>query len=87
MVISRMFWPTFEDTKYKMPDFVSEWRKRYEASFKEIKASRKLEWLSAEGAVDLEVVNSKQESLRLIVTPIQATVLLLFKDRGLIFKC
>ena len=59
------------------------WQTRFQQSFEEMKAgSRKLNWAyPASGVVDLQVVNEKGDTVRLLVSALQATVLLLFQDR------
>ncbi|KAJ3262291.1 WD40 repeat domain 95 [Boothiomyces macroporosus] len=78
LIISRFFWPKFTHASCGMPEMLTTHIKRYEASFEEIKASRKLNWIPTAGVVDLEVSNEKGP-MRLQVTPLQATVLLIFE--------
>ncbi len=68
-----------------MPDFVQNWMTDFEKSFGEIKASRKLEWLHNAGAVELELERNQKESLVLRVSPRQASLIMLFTERGMIF--
>lgn len=67
----------------KLPEVVKTWQIRFQKSFEEMKAgSRKLNWAyPGAGVVDLQVVNEKGDTVRLLVSALQATVLLLFQDR------
>jgi anaphase-promoting complex subunit 2 len=78
--VSNLFWPKLDESDIKLPQIFKEWSRRFEKSFEELKASRTLTWIPNEGIVDLEV-KKHGKICRLLVSPMQASLLLLFQDK------
>jgi anaphase-promoting complex subunit 2 len=79
VVVSDIYWP-ISYTDLRPPDSIISSMESFEKSFSNLKASRALTWIPAMGAVDIEI---ESPPLRLVVTPIQASMLLLFSNDNL----
>ncbi|KAJ3325129.1 WD repeat-containing protein 49 [Boothiomyces sp. JEL0866] len=78
LIISRFFWPKFTHVDCEMPAILATNIKAYEASFEEIKASRKLNWIPTAGVVDLEI-SGESGPVSFQVTPLQAIIVMVFE--------
>jgi anaphase-promoting complex subunit 2 len=56
--------------------------KMYEVVFEEAKNARSLHWIPDQGLVELKIEREGNEVLEICVTPIQATILLLFEEEN-----
>lgn len=82
LIISDLFWPKVEGKgAITPPPIVTEWMKTYDKSFQDLKASRRLKWISDVGVVDIEV-KRRNDTLRLLVSPVEASILYLFSELG-----
>lgn len=82
-IISYLFWPLQlgEKSDIHLPKFIEEKIKHFSDEYTKLKASRKLEWHKDIGIVELELeFNDGDVKLDFSVTPLQATVLLLFQE-------
>ena len=64
-----------------MPPELQEQFSLYETEYSKIKRGRKLAWMDHLGTVEVEIELADRE-ISLEVTPLQATVLYAFEDRG-----
>ena len=55
-ILSRLFWPSLNDERFKVPPPITELQRRYEQGFEELKSARKLTWLPALGQATVELV-------------------------------
>lgn len=79
-ILSRFFWPAFQDQEFKIPDEVESVQRRYSAGFEAIKASRKLTWLNGLGQVLVELKMGDGREFDEEVTTWQATVIYAFQS-------
>lgn len=79
-ILSRFFWPAFQDQEFKIPEEVESVRRRYSAGFEAIKASRKLTWLNGLGQVLVELKMGDGREFDEEVTTWQATVIYAFQS-------
>ncbi|KAF4767207.1 hypothetical protein N7455_011742 [Penicillium solitum] len=78
-ILSRFFWPEFQEQEFKVPDEITKLQERYATCFERRKDSRKLMWRNALGqvAVELELEN---HTFKDEVTTWQATVIYAFQS-------
>lgn len=78
-ILSRFFWPEFQDQEFKVPDEITALQEQYASCFEKHKDSRKLVWHNALGQVLVEL-ELENHSFRDQVTTWQATVIYAFQD-------
>jgi anaphase-promoting complex subunit 2 len=85
LVISHLFWPKLPVTKFIPPEFVRQYidltrqMDAYVKTYEDSKTSRKLEWMSEHGLVELIIAKQDGSKLELQVSPVEAAVVLLFE--------
>ncbi|KAI2078105.1 hypothetical protein LOZ36_006860 [Ophidiomyces ophidiicola] len=77
-ILSRLFWPSLPDDKFRVPDEIAALQGRYSAGFETLKPSRKLTWLNGLGTVTVEL-DLEDRVFRDEVTPLQASVIYAFQ--------
>jgi hypothetical protein len=85
LVISKLFWPKLNQSELILPGKIMEMVDDYQKTFEDSKPSRGLHWIPSEGSVELTVERIGFDDITLVVTPIQATILTLFEDKGMLF--
>jgi anaphase-promoting complex subunit 2 len=78
-ILSRFFWPEFQDQEFKVPDEITTLQTQYASCFEKRKDSRKLKWHNALGQVTVEL-ELENHSFRDEVTTWQATVIYAFQS-------
>ncbi|CAG8222509.1 unnamed protein product [Penicillium salamii] len=78
-ILSRFFWPEFQDQEFKVPDEITAIQESYASCFEKRKDSRKLMWHNALGQVTVEL-EFENHSFVDEVTTWQATVIYAFQD-------
>lgn len=82
LILSAQFWPPFkEDWKLELPAVVQNQLDKYVKAFEALKGNRTLCWKSHLGSVDLEI-QLKDRTINMSVTPVHATIILHFQDKG-----
>lgn len=87
LVVSKLFWPKLNDSTLVPPSFATRYgtlirsMENYLTEYEKVRVSRTLQWAPQYGVVDLTIERTELEPLRLQVTPIQATILVLFENR------
>ncbi|KAI9893006.1 MAG: hypothetical protein M1814_000890 [Vezdaea aestivalis] len=79
--LSRLFWPSLHDDRFKIPSDIQKLQKRYESGFEALKQSRKLTWLNALGQVRVEL-DLEDRVVQLEVATWQASVIYAFQEAG-----
>jgi anaphase-promoting complex subunit 2 len=78
-ILSRFFWPEFQDQEFKVPNEITTLQTQYASCFEKRKDSRKLKWHNALGQVTVEL-ELENHSFRDEVTTWQATVIYAFQS-------
>ncbi|KAJ5449343.1 Cullin homology [Penicillium cf. griseofulvum] len=78
-ILSRFFWPEFQEQEFKVPDEIIELQERYATCFERRKDSRKLMWRNALGQVTVEL-ELENHTFKDEVTTWQATVIYAFQS-------
>ena len=78
-ILSRLFWPALREESFSIPPAVAELQKTYEEGFETLKQSRKLTWLNALGAVNVEL-DLEDRVVHERVQTWQASVIYAFND-------
>ncbi|VDO53201.1 unnamed protein product [Onchocerca flexuosa] len=79
-IISSFFWPKIENEEFAMPQALMTGLDEYARGFETHKGSRKLEWMSAVGSIELEVELDNVKAV-VAVSPAHAAVLSLFTKK------
>ncbi|VBB27513.1 unnamed protein product [Acanthocheilonema viteae] len=79
-IISSFFWPKIENEEFMMPQALMNGLDEYARGFETHKGSRKLEWMSAVGSIELEVELDGVKAV-VAVSPAHAAVLSLFTKK------
>ncbi|MCP9258892.1 Anaphase-promoting complex subunit 2 [Dirofilaria immitis] len=79
-IISSFFWPKIENEEFAMPQALMTGLDEYARGFEAHKGSRKLEWMSAVGSIELEVELDGVKAV-VAVSPAHAAVLSLFTKK------
>ncbi|KAK6101041.1 Cullin family protein [Brugia pahangi] len=79
-IISSFFWPKIENEEFTMPQALMIGLDEYARGFEAHKGSRKLEWMSAVGSIELEVELDDVKAV-VAVSPAHAAVLSLFTKK------
>ncbi|VDM19756.1 unnamed protein product [Wuchereria bancrofti] len=79
-IISSFFWPKIENEEFTMPQALMIGLDEYARGFETHKGSRKLEWMSAVGSIELEVELDDVKAV-VAVSPAHAAVLSLFTKK------
>ncbi|VDM98203.1 unnamed protein product [Thelazia callipaeda] len=79
-IISSFFWPKIENEKFVMPSELTCGLNEYARGFEAHKGSRKLEWMSSVGLIELEI---ELDNVKVVVSvsPAHAAVLSLFTKK------
>ncbi|KAJ5139166.1 Cullin homology [Penicillium bovifimosum] len=78
-ILSRFFWPEFQEQEFKIPDEVQQLQERYATCFEKFKDTRKLRWRNALGQVTVEL-EFENHTFKDEVTTWQATVIYAFQS-------
>lgn len=78
-ILSRFFWPEFQEQEFKVPDEIIKMQEQYAAIFEKRKDSRKLLWRNALGQVTVEL-ELENHTFKDEVTTWQATVIYAFQS-------
>jgi anaphase-promoting complex subunit 2 len=78
-ILSRFFWPEFQEQEFKIPDTVQQLQERYATCFEKLKDTRKLKWRNALGQVTVEL-ELENHTFKDEVTTWQATVIYAFQS-------
>lgn len=78
-VLSRFFWPEFQEQEFKVPDEITKLQERYATCFEKRKDSRKLKWRNGLGQVTVEL-ELENHTFTDEVTTWQATVIYAFQS-------
>ncbi|MCJ1281850.1 hypothetical protein MMC26_001173 [Xylographa opegraphella] len=78
-ILSRLFWPTLNETTFSVPPAIAALQARYATAFEAIKPARKLTWLQALGTVTVELHLGDRTVVEDIL-PWQASVIHAFHD-------
>ncbi|KAJ5343915.1 Cullin homology [Penicillium brevicompactum] len=78
-ILSRFFWPEFQDQEFRVPDEIITLQENYASCFEKRKDSRKLMWHNSLGQVTIEL-EFENHSFHDEVTTWQATVIHAFQD-------
>ncbi|GAB6023392.1 Anaphase-promoting complex subunit 2 [Chamberlinius hualienensis] len=81
LILSAQFWPPLREERLELHPKVKSAFEQYTKAFETLKGNRTLVWKSHLGFVDLEV-ELKGRTLNLQVSPIHATILLYFQEKG-----
>ncbi|KAK4703540.1 anaphase-promoting complex subunit 2, partial [Phenoliferia sp. Uapishka_3] len=76
-IVSRLFWPTFQNAPLKLPGQLASAQTTYDKSFARLKPDKKLRWLPQLGTVNL-TIELKDRTATYDATPLQASVIELF---------
>lgn len=79
-IVSRLFWPSFQNTPLKPPGQLAKALSDYERSFTQSKSDKKLRWLPQLGSLNL-TIELKDRSLTVDATPLQASIIDLFSTQ------
>uniref|UniRef100_A0A0R3RFV7 Anaphase-promoting complex subunit 2 n=1 Tax=Elaeophora elaphi TaxID=1147741 RepID=A0A0R3RFV7_9BILA len=79
-IISSFFWPKIENEEFAMPQALMTGLDEYARGFETHKGSRKLEWMSAVGSIELEVELDDVKAV-VAVSPAHTAVLSLFTKK------
>jgi anaphase-promoting complex subunit 2 len=80
-ILSRLFWPSLNDERYKVPPSIASLQRKYEQGFEELKSARKLTWLPALGQATVELELRDRTVVEEVHTW-QAAVIYAFDDGG-----
>lgn len=80
LIISSMYWPPLANESLKLPNEIEIEIKKYTEKFEDLKNPRKLKWHNSIGAVEIELEFNNNETLKITVPPIPATIALLMND-------
>uniref|UniRef100_A0A183TWI9 Anaphase-promoting complex subunit 2 n=1 Tax=Toxocara canis TaxID=6265 RepID=A0A183TWI9_TOXCA len=80
-IISAFFWPKIENEKFNLPDEMMYGLSVYGKGFETHKASRKLDWMTGVGCVEMDI-ELDGIIVSLAVAPAYAAVLTLFTKKG-----
>ncbi|KAK5056570.1 hypothetical protein LTR84_012102 [Exophiala bonariae] len=80
-ILSRLFWPSFPDQSFNIPQVVVDQQESYEKGFEALKQSRKLTWLNGTGHVEVEL-ELEDRVYQGEVLPWQAAVIYAFQDES-----
>lgn len=80
-ILSRLFWPSFPDQSFNVPQVVVDQQGSYEKGFEALKQSRKLTWLNGTGHVDVEL-ELEDRVYEGEVLPWQAAVIYAFQEES-----
>lgn len=76
-MLSRFFWPEFDNKKHKVPEVISRRLARYQAGYEKLRRARKLAWLPNSGQALVELELEDRLYRRLVDLP-QASVIYAF---------
>lgn len=79
-VISSFFWPKIENEKFNLPEEMMSGLSSYGKAFEMHKASRKLEWMTGVGCIEMDI-ELDGVTVPLAVSPAHAAVLMLFTSK------
>jgi len=77
-ILSRLFWPSFADQPFKVPDIILAQQAKYSTGFESLKQTRKLTWLNNLGQVEVEL-ELTDRTIHEHVSPWQASVIYAFQ--------
>ncbi|KAN0035538.1 hypothetical protein ACTA71_004812 [Dictyostelium dimigraforme] len=82
LILSQLFWPTLKGDEFKYPKSIEKKMEIYSKEYERIKTPRQLIWKQHLGLVDLdlEIGNGNIQSFQ--VSPIHATLIMLFGDEN-----
>jgi anaphase-promoting complex subunit 2 len=80
-ILSRLFWPSFPDQSFNVPQVVLDQQENYEKGFEALKQSRKLTWLNGTGQVEVEL-ELEDRVYQGEVLPWQAAVIYAFQEES-----
>lgn len=80
-ILSRFFWPEFQEQEFKVPNEIVKLQERYATIFEKRKDSRKLMWRNALGQVTVEL-ELENHSFKGEVSTWQATVIYAFQSNS-----
>lgn len=80
-ILSRLFWPSFPDQSFNVPQVVLAQQENYEKGFEALKQSRKLTWLNGTGQVEVEL-ELEDRVYQGEVLPWQAAVIYAFQEES-----
>ena len=80
LVISHMYWPPLVNDYLKLPNEIEEEIEKYTEKFERSKDPRKLKWHNSIGAVEIELEFNNNESLKITVPPVHASIALLMNE-------
>ncbi|KEF63474.1 anaphase-promoting complex subunit 2 [Exophiala aquamarina CBS 119918] len=80
-ILSRLFWPSFPDQTFNVPQVVLDQQENYEKGFESLKQSRKLTWLNGTGQVEVEL-ELEDRVYQGEVLPWQAVVIYAFQGES-----
>jgi len=80
-ILSRLFWPSFPDQTFNVPQAVLDQQQNYEKGFEALKQSRKLTWLNGTGQVEVEL-ELEDRFFQGEVLPWQAAVIYAFQSES-----
>lgn len=80
-ILSRLFWPSFPEQSYNIPQVILDQQENYEKGFEALKQSRKLTWLNGTGHVDIEL-ELEDRGYQGEVLPWQAAVIYAFQEES-----
>ncbi|KAH0790742.1 anaphase-promoting complex subunit 2 [Histomonas meleagridis] len=80
LIISHMYWPPIPNESLKLPNEISEEIHRYTEEFEHLKHPRKLKWHNTVGTVELELEFEEDETIKINVSPLYASVILLMNE-------
>ena len=80
-ILSRLFWPSFPEQSFNVPQVVVDQQENYEKGFEALKQSRKLTWLNGTGQVEVEL-ELEDRVYQGEVLPWQAAVIYAFQEES-----
>ncbi|KAI5480345.1 anaphase-promoting complex subunit 2 [Pseudohyphozyma bogoriensis] len=76
-IVSRLFWPSFQNASLKLPGQLGKAQSQYEKSYNHLKPDKKLKWLPQLGTANI-TVELKDRTITIDATAIQASIIELF---------
>jgi anaphase-promoting complex subunit 2 len=92
-VVSYLYWPTFREEKFDVPDQIKELStqyllltivrkmQQYSKAYEGLKPTRQLVWKSHLGMVDVDL-EFADRTLTFSLSPLQATIIMMFQESG-----
>eukprot|EP01132_Coremiostelium_polycephalum_P002821 gene2821-3506_t len=82
LIISALFWPTFKEENFKYPKSIQNQMETFSKEYERIKNPRNLQWKKHMGLVTLDIEMEDGTVTEHSVSPILATIIMLFQEKN-----